>query len=346
MQNFSIAKPSEALRASLQRAIDQKTKPLASLGMIEEIALRIGLIQQSEKPEIKNPTLIVFAADHGIAEEAVSPYPQSVTAAMVENFASGGAAINVFTRQLGWSLLLVDAGTLQESSHPSVISRRIAKGTKNFLRENAMSETELEACFTIGRNLVRELAAQGCNLLALGEMGIGNTSSAALLIHSLSGIPLDCVVNRGAGCNDAQLQKKFGILSRALTERGSTPNAWEALQRFGGFEIAMMSAAFLQGAENGMTLLVDGVIASAAALVAITLNPAVKDYMLFAHASAVQGHRDLLEQLAVRPLLQLDMRLGEGTGAALSLPLLQCALAMLRDMATFESAQVEGPVAT
>lgn len=345
MQTFSIEKPSEALRATLQKAIDNKTKPLASLGMIEEIALRIGLIQQSEKPEIKNPTLIVFAADHGIAEEAVSPYPQSVTAAMVQNFASGGAAINVFTRQLGWSLQLVDAGTLQESSHPSVVNRRIGKGTKNFLRENAMNETELKACFQAGRDLVRDLAAKGCNLLALGEMGIGNTSSAALLIHALSGIPLDCVVNRGAGCNDDQLQKKFAILSRALAERGLTKNAWEALQRFGGFEIAMMSAAFLQGAENGMTLVVDGVIASAAALVAINLNPAVKDYMLFAHASAVQGHRDLLEQLAVRPLLQLDMRLGEGTGAALSLPLLQCALAMLRDMATFESAQVEGPVA-
>lgn len=341
--SFAISSPSQALRESLQEAIDQKTKPLRSLGLMEELALRIGLIQASLRPQITNPTLIVFAGDHGIAAEAVSPYPQSVTAAMVQNFANGGAAINVFTRQLGWTLKLVDAGTLQASSHPAVIDRRIGAGTRNFLHENALTENELKACFSVAGDLVKELARGGCNLLALGEMGIGNTSSAAMLIHCLAGIPLECAVSRGAGCNDEQLQRKFAVLSRALAERGATANPWEALQRFGGFEIAMISAAFLQGAALGMTLLVDGVIASAAALAAIRLNPAVKDYMIFAHASAAQGHSELLEHLAVRALLQLDMRLGEGTGAALSLPLLQCAVAMLRDMATFESAQIAGP---
>lgn len=337
---MSIKNLSEELRGLIQSEIDEKTKPLGSLGRLEELAMQIALIQGSLKPEIKRPTLLVMAADHGIARSGVSPYPQSVTGAMVQNFASGGAAINVFTKQLGWQLELINCGTLEKNEIEAVYSLNMGPGTANFLEQEAMTEDELQKCFREGEGRVRRLADLDCNTIGFGEMGIGNTSSAALLIHCLSSLPLGVAVGRGAGCNDEQLDHKLKILTKALERHGRIADPEKALQTYGGFEIACMTGAMLEAGREGMVILVDGLIGSSAALAAIRIDPRIKPYMIFAHQSQVVGHRELLQDLDVTPVLHLSMRLGEGTGVALALPIIQCAAAMLRDMATFASAAV------
>ncbi len=341
---FSIPTLDQSLTLALKAELDCKTKPLHSLGRLESLALQIGLVQNTLRPSITQPSLIVFAADHGIAADGVSPFPQSVTGAMVRNFAQGGAAINVLTRQLGWSLHLVNAGTLDEISFPGVKDRRIGKGTRNILHEAAMSESELEQALAAGAEEVYSLADASCNTLALGEMGIGNSSSAALLIHCLCDLPLDEAISRGAGCDDAQLTRKKALLEQALKKHGRIRSPMEALRVYGGFELAMITGAALAAAERGMLIVVDGLITSAAVLVALKAYPSLLPYLVFAHRSAAQGHAALLAHIEAEPLLNLNMRLGEGTGAALALPLLQSAAAILCEMASFASAEIEGRV--
>jgi nicotinate-nucleotide--dimethylbenzimidazole phosphoribosyltransferase len=341
---FHITAPDFSLAPALQAELDQKTKPLHSLGRLETLALQVGLVQQSLKPRIEKPTLLVFAGDHGIAQAGVSPFPQTVTGAMVRNFSQGGAAINVLTRELGWDLRLINAGTLEPTPWAHVQDRRLGPGTRNILHEAAMTQEELERALATGAELIRQLKAESCNTVAFGEMGIGNSSSAALLIHGLCDIGLDEAVSRGAGCDDAQLQNKRACLEEALRKHGRITDPMEALRVFGGFELAMITGATLAAAEAGMLILVDGLIASAAVLVAAKAYPDVKPYLVFAHRSAADGHAALLLHLNVEPLLNLGMRLGEGTGAALALPLVQAAAAILSDMATFASAEVEGRV--
>lgn len=341
---FNLPTPDHALTARLQEAIDSKTKPLHSLGYMETLAMQIGLAQNTLTPKITQPSLLVFAADHGLARAGVSPYPQSVTGAMVRNFANGGAAINVLTRQLGWDLHLINAGTLEPTPWEGVADRRLGPGTRNMLDAAAMTAAELEKALELGAEAVRSLHEKGCNTIALGEMGIGNSSSAALLIHCLADIPLEEAISRGAGCNDEQLLKKQELLEKVLAKHGRITEPLQALQFFGGFELAMIAGAALAAAEKRMLVLVDGLIASAAILVALKAEPALEPYLIFAHESAALGHRALLEHLNARPLLKLDMRLGEGTGAALALPLVQSAAALLCDMATFASAEVAGRV--
>lgn len=341
---FHISPPDFAFAAKLQAELNQKTKPLQSLGRLESLALQIGLVQQTLKPRIDRPSLLVFAADHGIARAGVSPFPQSVTGAMVRNFSSGGAAINVLTRELGWDLHLINAGTLEPTPWPSVLDRRLGPGTRNMLEEAAMTEEELEKALEAGAGIVRQLKAQACNTVAFGEMGIGNSSSAALLIHCLCDISLPEAVSRGAGCDDAQLQNKKARLEEVLQKHGRITDPFEALRVFGGFELAMMTGAALAAAEQGMLIIVDGLIASAAILVAAQAYPDIKPYLIFGHRSAADGHAALLNHLGVEALLDLNMRLGEGTGAALALPLVRAAAAILSDMATFASAEVEGRV--
>jgi nicotinate-nucleotide--dimethylbenzimidazole phosphoribosyltransferase len=344
--HFKISAPVVNFMPILQAELDQKTKPLHSLGRLESLALQIGLVQQTLKPRIEKPSLLVFAADHGIAQAGVSPYPQSVTGAMVRNFSQGGAAINVLTRQLGWDLHLINAGTLEPTPWASVQDRRLGPGTKNMLDAAAMSAVELELALKAGADYVRALKSEGCNTVAFGEMGIGNSSSAALLIHCLCDIPLDQAVSRGAGCDDEQLRNKRACLEQVLDRHGRIKDPMEALRVFGGFELAMIAGAALAAAEEGLLILVDGLIASAAVLVAVQSFPDVKPYLIFAHRSAAAGHAALLQHLEVEPLLDLHMRLGEGTGAALALPLLQSAAAILSEMATFASAEVAGRVPT
>ncbi len=338
---MSIKAVSEYLRQDIQTELDEKTKPLGSLGRLEELAMQIALIQGTLKPEIKRPTLIVMAGDHGIARSGVSPYPQSVTGAMIQNFASGGAAVNVFTKRLGWQLELIDCGTIQNQVVPGVISLKFGPGTANFLEQAAMTREQLDLCFRAGEERVAAHAALACNTIGFGEMGIGNTSAAALIIHCLSAQPLETTVGRGAGCDDQQLILKLRILQKALQIHGRLSDPLAVLQTYGGFEIACMAGAMLEAARLGMTILVDGLIATSAALAAMRIDHEIRPYLIFAHQSEVSGHKELLQELKVKPVLDLSMRLGEGTGVALALPVLQCAVAMLAEMATFASASVE-----
>lgn len=327
-----------ALAGRLAAAIAAKTKPPGSLGMLEDLALQLGLVLRTTGPRIDRPAILVFAADHGIVAENVSPYPQSVTAQMVANFLAGGAAINVFARQNGCELQVVDAGVNHGFGPlPGLIDRKVAPGTRNFARKPAMSAAQCDAALAHGHALADAL--QG-NLLGFGEMGIGNTTSAAAIMHKLTGLPLADCVGAGTGLDEQGVRRKQAVIEAAVALHQDVASPLEVLATFGGFEIAMMAGAMLKAAERRMVLLIDGFIVSSALLVAARLQPAVLDYCVFAHCSGEHGHAQLLRQLGGRPLLQLGMRLGEGTGCALALPLVRAAANFLTEMATFESASV------
>ncbi|MEZ2349647.1 nicotinate-nucleotide--dimethylbenzimidazole phosphoribosyltransferase [Caballeronia sp. RCC_10] len=330
-----------AIEPELRRIIDMKTKPPGSLGRLEPLALQMGLIQRTTKPRIDRPAMIVFAGDHGIAAEGVSPYPQEVTAQMVANFLSGGAAINALSRSVGMALEIVDAGVATPIPIDHGYERlSLGLGTRNFAHEAAMSrDTALEA-IARGAARVRHHASLGTNVIGFGEMGIANTSAAACLMSRLCALPIDECVGRGTGLDDRGLAHKRDVLARALATHASGGDAIDTLATFGGFEIAMMTGAYLAAAEARMTVLVDGFIASSALLVASKIAPDVLDYCVFAHASNEAGHRRMLAHFDAAPLLQLDLRLGEGTGAALALPLLRAAVAFVDEMASFDSAGV------
>ena len=334
----STANP--ALAAQLRHKIDHKTKPPGALGLLEALALQLGLIQRSESPSLHAPQIVVFAADHGIAAEGVSAYTQAVTVQMVGNMLAGGAAINVFARQHGFALHVVDAGVAAElPAHPQLLQRKIALGTQNPCHQPAMSRQQAQAALMAGMEVVRALPG---NVLAFGEMGIANTSPAALLLARLTGANIEAATGRGTGLDDRQLRHKQAVLTRALIRHPATqpPDIIGELAALGGFEIAMMSGAMLQAASERRVVLVDGFIAGAAGLVALALAPSVRDYLVFCHRSAEGGHRLLLAHLDARPLLELELRLGEGTGALLAWPLVQSAANFLNEMASFESAGV------
>ncbi|HEY4038874.1 MAG TPA: nicotinate-nucleotide--dimethylbenzimidazole phosphoribosyltransferase [Burkholderiaceae bacterium] len=339
---FQIHAVDRTLASSLQRKIDQKTKPLGALGRLEQLALQLGLIQRSPMPRLNRPHILVCAGDHGAARAGVSAYPQEVTWQMVENFLAGGAAINVLARQAGISLVVADAGVNHVfGPRDGLLDAKVAAGTANYLEGAAMSSQQCASALQRGAAVARELAASGCNVLGLGEMGIGNTAAASLLTHCVTGLPLSACVGRGTGLDDAGLARKHELLARALAyweDRDEHP--LHILARFGGFEIAMLTGAMLAGAEAGMILLIDGFIVTSALLIAHRMHPAVRDYCVFAHRSEEAGHRGQLEYLMAEPLLDLGLRLGEGTGAALAYPLLKSACALLDEMASFESAGV------
>ena len=337
------------LRQQLQHQIDNKTKPPGALGRLEEIALQMGIIQGTVLPQLNRPHIVVFAGDHGIAATGlVNPYPQAVTAQMVLNFITGGAAINVFCRQHAIGLTVVDAGVnfdFDVNLFPGkLLSRKMGYGTRNYLEEAAMSAEAVTKAMDAGKKVVIDLAAQGCNCIGMGEMGIGNTSSASLIMSFITGIPVEECAGRGTGVNDEQLETKKRTLQEAFRRHlpviAATPDALTILQQVGGFEIAMMTGAYLKAAELKMVILVDGFITTAALLLARLLNHHVQDYCFFSHTSGESGHVKMLEYLGAEPLLNLGLRLGEGTGAALAFPLLQSAVQFLREMASFESAGV------
>jgi nicotinate-nucleotide--dimethylbenzimidazole phosphoribosyltransferase len=338
---FNIPLPSAALKPALQAKIDSKTKPLGALGRLERLALQVGLIQGQATPELKQPTMLVFAGDHGAALSGVSPYPQEVTRQMVLNFLTGGAAINVFARQNGMVVRVIDAGVNHDfGGIAGLIDAKISMGTRNFLQEPAMTPEQCEAAINKGVALAVQEIVAGSNVLGFGEMGIGNTSSAAILTSKLCKLPLAQCVGRGTGLDDSGLQKKRVLLAKAVAKHNVGDDPLAVLATFGGFEIAMMTGAMLGAAEKGALLLVDGYIATSALLVAARLQPAILDYCVFAHESGESGHALQLTSLGVEPLLSLDMRLGEGTGAALAYPLVQAAVNFLNQMASFESAGV------
>ncbi len=347
--NFFIVETAiSTLVKELQHKIDFKTKPIGALGRLEEMALQIGQIQNSLSPQINKPHIVVFAADHGIAATGlVNPYPQAVTAQMVLNFLNGGAAINVFCRQNNIELIVVDSGVNYEfddiAASRKFITAKIGHGTKNYLEEEAM--TEREALFAIekGKEIVQTIAAKGCNTIGFGEMGISNTSSAALIMSSIVQLGIEECTGRGTGVNDEQLAMKIGTLSKVYKRHQlNTLNdkPIELLQKVGGFETGMMAGAYLEAAKQKMIIVVDGFIATAALLIASKIRPSVLANCLFAHTSGEQGHEKMLQYLKAKPLLQLQMRLGEGTGAAIAIPVIQSAVNFLNEMASFETAGV------
>jgi nicotinate-nucleotide--dimethylbenzimidazole phosphoribosyltransferase len=342
MTTFQITPLDGTLKTALQQKVDQKTKPLGALGRLEEIALQIGQIQNTLSPKLNKPTMLVFAGDHGIAASGVSPYPQAVTAQMVLNFLNGGAGINVFAKQQGFKLCVIDAGINHVfDEHPGLIDAKIGMGTANFLNAPAMTQNECQRAITLGADIAKQELAVGCNVLGFGEMGIANTSSASCLMSVLCELTMENCVGRGTGLDDVGLAKKAETLKQAIQYHGlNGQDAIEALTTFGGFEIAMMVGAMLCAAEQNAILLIDGFIATSALLVAAKTQPNILHYCVFAHCSGEAGHKQLLDYLGVKPLLNLGMRLGEGTGAALAYPLVQAAVNFLNDMASFESAGI------
>lgn len=338
----AIAPISTEIKTTLQQVINNKTKPLASLGALEAVALQVGQIQNSVTPTLNRPVALVFAGDHGIVEEGVSPYPQTVTAQMVLNFLSGGAAINVFAKQHDVVLRVIDSGVNFDFKHASqLVHAKIALGTQNFLHNPAMTIIQCEQALTLGGALVKKEVDAGTNILAFGEMGIGNTSSASCLMSLLCDLPISKCVGRGTGLNDTGLMKKTKILRRALAKHQlNNTNPKQILATFGGFEIAMMVGAMLAAAQQKAVVLVDGFIATSALLVAAKMQPNVLQYCIFCHCSDESGHQQMLDYLKVKPLLNLGLRLGEGTGAVLAYPLVQSAINFLNEMASFEQAGV------
>ena len=329
------------LEAELRRKIDGKTKPLGALGRIESLALQLGLVQGTLTPQLREPRVIVFAGDHGIAAEGVSAYPQDVTWQMVMNFVAGGAAINALARDAGMDVIVVDAGVNHDfGTQVALHHAKVANGTRNSAVESAMTTAQAEDALDRGILIAREAHARGCNVLALGEMGIANTSAAALLLHKLAGVGLEIATGRGTGLDDEGLARKRAVLARAAARTGARIPPLVALAEYGGFEIAMMAGAMLGAAERRMLLLADGFIACSALLVAVNLAPVVREYAVFTHRSAEAGHGAMLAVMNGEPLLQLDLRLGEGTGAVLAYPLVRAAASFLERMASFESAGV------
>ena len=326
------------LAARLQNRLDNKTKPQGSLGRLETLAQRMGLILGSEVPGLREPQLVVFAGDHGLAARGVSAYPSDVTWQMVQNFLAGGAAVSVLARQHGIALTVVDCGVAHDFvPQPGLVINKVAHGTADASQGPAMTAAQCSVAIRSGMALVQELPG---NALLLGEMGIGNTSAAAMLLARLGGLDVADCTGAGTGLDAAAVQRKIGILREVLTRHSTAVAPLEALTAFGGFEIAAMVGAVLQAAAERRVIVVDGFIASAAVLVASRLQPNVLQRCVFAHRSGERGHALMLAQLKAEPLLDMGLRLGEGSGAALAWPLLVSASALLREMASFEGAGV------
>ena len=333
-----------ALTARLQRLIDQKTKPLGSLGRLESLALRLGQILGTEAPQLQAPQMLVCAGDHGLAARGVSAFPSDVTWQMVENFLAGGAAVSVLARQHGLALTVVDCGVVKDIAarpcapgEPRLLLRKVAPGTQDASQGPAMGLAQCEAALQNGMDVVRGLPG---NAVLLGEMGIGNTSVASLLLARLAGLPIAECTGAGTGLDAAGIARKCAVLQQALDANAGATEPLAALAALGGFEVATLVGAVLQAAAERRVIVVDGFITSAAVLVASRLQPHVLQRCVFAHRSGERAHGLMLEQMEAEPLLDLGLRLGEGSGAALAWPLLQSACAILREMASFEAAGV------
>jgi len=340
-----VTEPCPAISAAHRDAATARqaelTKPAGALGRLETLAIELAGLQHCERPRAARAPIIVFAGDHGIAARGVSAYPQEVTIAMMANFAGGGAAISVLARELGSSLEVVDAGTLAETSLPGVVTDKPRSGSRDFSRETALEPGEVAFALDCGRRAVARAAASEPDLLILGEMGIGNTTSAAAIAAALLGVSADKMTGLGTGLDAAGRERKAHIIDAALARHGLAGAAPETiLCAVGGLEIAAICGAMVASAQRSVPVLVDGFIVSVAALAAARLNPSCRPYLIFSHRSVEQGHRLVLEALDARPLLDLDLRLGEGSGAALALPLLRLACALHNGMATFAEAAV------
>ncbi|WP_276355609.1 nicotinate-nucleotide--dimethylbenzimidazole phosphoribosyltransferase [Cohnella caldifontis] len=338
-----IATPDESARQAAARYLDTLTKPPGSLGRLEELAVQLAGITGELRPDLAAKAVVVMAADHGVCEEGVSAFPQEVTAQMVMNFLGGGAAINVLARQAGAAVFCVDIGVKAELSHEALRVRKVRPGTANIARGPAMSREEAARAIEAGIAVARELAGQGFKVLATGEMGIGNTTPSAAMMAVLCGIDAEHTVGRGTGVDDAGVERKRDVIRRAIA--CNAPDAGDPLDvlgKLGGLDIAGLTGLILGAAAERLPIVVDGFISTVAALTAVRLAPQAIGYLIPSHLSQEQGHRLLLERLGLAPMLDMRMRLGEGTGAALAFPLLDAAVSIMREMATFESAGVSG----
>ncbi len=333
---LSIPALDRALEPELLAKLNGLAKPPGSLGRMEALSLQLGLIQQRLDPVVEKAVLFVFAGDHGLTQEGVSSYPASVTIAMVQSFLAKRASANAFAHATDTQVRVVDAGVAAElAPHPALLDAKIALGTRNAAREPAMTLEQCEAAIEHGTKIAAGAAAEGFDVIALGEMGIGNTASAALIMHRLAPAPLSSCVGVGTGHDEAGLARKLATLERAAA-RSPAEAPMAVLSEFGGFEIAMMTGAILGAAAARIAVIVDGFIASAAALAAIRLEPNVLPYCIFAHCSAEAGHRRMLDSINANPLLDLGLRLGEGTGGLLCVPLLRAASRILTDIASLD----------
>lgn len=328
--------------AAAARRQAQLTKPSGSLGQLEGLSLRLAAQQGRERPSLERIWIAIFAGDHGVVAEGVSAYPQAVTAQMLSNFVAGGAAISVLARELGAHLEVHNLGTVEpQPAMAGVSQHQLAPGTRNFVVQPAMTAEQCLAALAIGREVAERAAAEGCQLLIGGEMGIGNTTAASALACALLDDPLDELIGRGTGLDSQGLARKTRVIEQALSLHAGERTPLDWLQRLGGLEIAALSGAYIACAQAGISVLVDGFICSVAALLAVRLNPGVADWLLFSHCGAEPGHRHVLQALDGQPLLHLGLRLGEGSGAALAIPLLRLACALHGQMATFSEASVE-----
>jgi nicotinate-nucleotide--dimethylbenzimidazole phosphoribosyltransferase len=337
----SIPPLDPAAVAAIQRELDNKTKPLGSLGRLETLTARYAAIRGRNDLRAPKKAMVIMAADHGVAAAGVSAFPQSVTEQMLRNFAAGGAAINAFAKNAGATLTVVNLGTLGETP-PGVIDARVRQSSNNLLETEALTEAEVWAALDVGVKLAAKLAAEGVTLVGVGEMGIGNTTVAACLCAAFCRTQGTPWVGRGTGIDDSALARKRAVVEAALARHQPNPSTpIRVLCQLGGLEVIGLAGLMLGAASQRMAVIVDGFITSAAALAAVALNETVKHYLFASHLSTEPGHRLALDQLGLSPVLDLQCRLGEGTGAALAMPLFDAGVTMLLEMATFESANVD-----
>jgi len=344
MKTFDIQPVNTSLKTAIQEKIDNLNKPKGSLGRLEELAMQISLIQQTLEPSLAHPCHLLLGGDHGIEREGVSVSPREVTWQQMINFSQGGGGVNMFCRQHGFNLRIVDVGVDYDLSNiPGIINRKIARGTNNFLYEPAMSEEEFNRAIQVGVDLVDECFAEGCCMLSIGEMGIANTSPSSIWMSLFGDIPLKECIGAGAGLNNEGIRHKYEVLLNALNNYRSMipqPSAISPLAYFGGFEMIATIGAMLRAAELHLVILVDGFIMTACALAAIRLYPATQDYMIFTHCGDESGHKMMLDIVDAKPLLHLGLRLGEGTGALCAFPIVDSAVRMMNEMNNFDNAKI------
>ena len=344
MRNFKIEKPNDGMRPAIQDKIDNLNKPKGSLGVLEELAMQVCLVQQTLTPSLAHPCHLLLGGDHGIEREGVSVSPREVTWQQMINFTKGGGGVNMFCRQHGFKLRIVDVGVDYDLSQVlGIINRKIARGTKNFLYEPAMSEEEFDKTIEIGASLVDDCIADGCKVLCIGEMGIANTSPSSIWMSLFCDIPLDECIGAGAGLDTPGIRHKKEVLSQALANSNLRPQTSDPrlpLRYFGGFEMITAVGAMLRAAEQHLIVLIDGFIMTACALAACRLYPDAQDYMIFGHSGDESGHRRMLDAMHAKPLLSLGLRLGEGTGALCAFPIVDSAVRMINEMNNFDNGNI------
>lgn len=341
MRTFDIKIPDKKITAALQDKIDNLTKPKGSLGRLEALAVQIGTIQQTLSPELNRPQNIVFAADHGIVVEGVSFSAPEVTAQQIYNFLKGGAGINMFARQHNFGLKVVDCGVNADFGNlPGLIDRKIRKSTSNYLHESAMTGTEFEQAIAIGAETVDLVRSEGSNIVSFGELGMANTSASSIWMSSFTGIPLKECVGAGSGLNTQGIQHKYNVLRQAMENYRGDGTTADILRWFGGFEMVAAVGGMLRAAEQGMVIIIDGFIMTNCVLAASRLYPAVLEYCIFGHQGDEAGHKLILDYLHAQPLLNLGLRLGEGTGAICAYPIIESAIRMINEMSSFQQAAV------